>query len=88
MEIGHFGIEVSIQSSFVGFFNFDANFLFVFLNFDRYNDVDQATSAKIRIEQKQRDEAQNRKEKNENWEPKVCIIGFFCVLLGDCANMP
>ncbi|XP_065212869.1 oxysterol-binding protein-related protein 9 isoform X2 [Planococcus citri] len=36
----------------------------------KYNDVDQATNAKIRIEQKQRDEAQNRKEKNESWEPK------------------
>lgn len=45
--------------------------------FFRYNDVDQATNAKIEIEQKQRDEAQIRKERNENWEPRV--ISFLCV---------
>ncbi|KAK7586239.1 hypothetical protein V9T40_004115 [Parthenolecanium corni] len=36
----------------------------------KYNNVDQATNAKIYIEQKQRDEAQARKEKNETWEPR------------------
>lgn len=40
----------------------------------RYNDVDQATNAKIQIEQKQRDEAQIRRERHESWEPKVIIL--------------
>lgn len=42
----------------------------------RYNNVDQATNAKINIEQKQRDEAQVRKEKNEKWEPRVSHLQY------------
>lgn len=37
----------------------------------RINDMEKATAAKCAIEQKQRDEARNRKENNINWQTKV-----------------
>lgn len=37
----------------------------------RMNDMDKATAAKYAIEQKQRDEAQARKENNVAWQTKV-----------------
>lgn len=37
----------------------------------KFNDIDKATTAKFALEQKQRDEAKERKEKNEEWETKV-----------------
>lgn len=40
----------------------------------KFNDIDKATNAKFALEQKQRDEAKDRKEKNEEWETKVNII--------------
>ncbi|KAJ6649785.1 Oxysterol-binding protein-related protein 9, partial [Pseudolycoriella hygida] len=36
----------------------------------RLNDIDRATNAKSQVEQKQRNEAKLRKEKNEEWETK------------------
>lgn len=36
----------------------------------RFNDIDRATTAKSRLEQKQRDEAKQRKEGNIEWETK------------------
>lgn len=35
------------------------------------DDVDQASQAKAEIEQKQRNEAEDRKERNEAWTPRV-----------------
>lgn len=40
----------------------------------RINDMDKATAAKYAIEQKQRDEARQRKESNETWQTKVSVI--------------
>lgn len=43
----------------------------------KFNDIDKATNAKFALEQKQRDEAKERKERNEEWETKVgcsCMI--------------
>lgn len=37
----------------------------------KFNDIDKATNAKFALEQKQRDEAKDRKERNEEWETKV-----------------
>lgn len=37
----------------------------------KLNDIDKATNAKFMLEQKQRDEAKERKERNEEWETKV-----------------
>ncbi|XP_033192639.1 oxysterol-binding protein-related protein 9 isoform X1 [Bombus vancouverensis nearcticus] len=37
----------------------------------RINDMEKATAAKCAIEQKQRDEARNRKENNINWQTKL-----------------
>ncbi|KAL2726541.1 oxysterol-binding protein-related protein 9 [Vespula squamosa] len=37
----------------------------------RINDMDKATAAKYAIEQKQRDEARQRKENNETWQTKL-----------------
>lgn len=36
----------------------------------RFNDIDRATNAKARLEQKQRDEAKQRKETNSEWDTK------------------
>lgn len=36
----------------------------------RFNDIERATSAKSKLEQKQRDEAKQRKETNVEWETK------------------
>lgn len=43
----------------------------------RINDMDKATAAKYAIEQKQRDEARQRKENNETWQTKVTLIYFY-----------
>lgn len=40
----------------------------------KFNDIDKATNAKFALEQKQRDEAKERKERNEEWETKVKSI--------------
>ena len=37
----------------------------------RYNNIDAATDAKCFLEQRQRDEAKERKERNVQWETKV-----------------
>lgn len=43
----------------------------------RLNDIDRATNSKTALEQKQRDEAKQRKDSNLEWETKVCI---WCLL--------
>lgn len=40
----------------------------------RLNDIDRATNAKSEVEQKQRDEAKSRKDRNAEWETKVSTI--------------
>lgn len=45
-------------------------FLLVTLLF-RVDNVDQASQAKAEIEQKQRNEAESRKERNDVWIPRV-----------------
>jgi hypothetical protein len=42
----------------------------------RSNDIEAATSAKSRVEQKQRDEAKTRKDENTAWANKVNIECF------------
>lgn len=37
----------------------------------KFNDIDKATTAKFTLEQKQREEAKDRKERNEEWETRV-----------------
>jgi len=37
----------------------------------RFKDIDRATNAKFALEQKQRDEAKDRKEKGVKWETMV-----------------
>jgi len=37
----------------------------------RFKDIDRATNAKFALEQKQRDEAKDRKDKGVKWETKV-----------------
>lgn len=39
----------------------------------KFNDIDKATNAKFQVEQKQRDEARDRKVNNADWETKVSI---------------
>lgn len=39
----------------------------------KYNDIDKATNAKFQVEQKQREEAKERKTTNAEWETKVCV---------------
>jgi len=46
----------------------------------RFNNIDQATTAKALLEQKQRDEAKQRKELNISWENKVNHLGLFSYL--------
>lgn len=48
----------------------------------RFNDIDKATNAKFALEQKQRDEAKERKERNEDWETKVRlgVSGILCLM--------
>lgn len=74
MEISYFRIEVS-ELKFC-FCRWKIHFNHGFSPVRRYNDVDQATNAKIQIEQKQRDEAQMRKENNESWQPRVSEMVF------------
>lgn len=45
----------------------------------RLNDIDKATNSKTTLEQKQREEAKQRKEQTSEWETKV---GYFNSLLG------
>lgn len=40
----------------------------------KFNDIDKATNAKFALEQKQRDEAKERKEQETEWETKVITI--------------
>lgn len=37
----------------------------------KFNDIDKATNAKFQVEQKQRDEARDRKVNNADWDTKV-----------------
>lgn len=37
----------------------------------KYNEIDKATNAKFALEQKQRDEAKERKDREVEWETKV-----------------
>lgn len=44
----------------------------------RFNEIDKATNAKQALEQKQRDEAKERKESGKDWQTRVnCWIFFF-----------
>lgn len=43
---------------------------FIFFFF-RLNDIDRATTAKSQVENKQREEAKQRKESNDEWDTKV-----------------
>jgi hypothetical protein len=47
--------------------------------FCRANDIDAATSAKFRVEQKQREEAKTRKDENTAWNNKVRETFFLFV---------
>lgn len=40
----------------------------------RLNDIDRATNAKSQVEQKQREEAKQRKDTNGEWDTKVFAI--------------
>lgn len=40
----------------------------------RFNEIDKATNAKQALEQKQRDEAKERKESGKEWKTKVGLI--------------
>lgn len=41
----------------------------------RFNEIDKATNAKQALEQKQRDEAKERKESGKDWQTRVkCLI--------------
>lgn len=40
----------------------------------KYNDIEKATQAKADLEQKQRDEAKDRKQSSAEWETKVTIL--------------
>lgn len=40
----------------------------------KFNEIDKATNAKQALEQRQRDEAKERKEKGEEWKTKVNIF--------------
>lgn len=44
----------------------------------RSNDIDVATAAKFRVEQKQREEAKLRKDENAVWANTVRILGIIC----------
>lgn len=51
----------------------------VCIYWNRVDNVDQASQAKAEIEQKQRNEAEARKERNEVWIPRVNkIIKYIC----------
>lgn len=39
----------------------------------KFNNIDRATNAKASLEQRQRDEAKDRKDNNVRWETKVCF---------------
>lgn len=40
----------------------------------KLKDIDAATEAKHRLEEKQRAEARERKEKEMQWETRVCVV--------------
>lgn len=40
----------------------------------RLNDIEKATNSKTTLEQKQRDEAKQRKDQTSEWETKVCYL--------------
>ena len=42
-------------------------------NFCRYRDIDKATNAKFILEEKQRNEARERREKSDTWKPRMFI---------------
>lgn len=93
MERGHTWVEVSFDLHSIIIVRLAELCWLICSHFfppPRYNNVDQATNAKIHIEQKQREEAQARKEKNEKWEPRVShfvkfgkvYIYFIIILVG------
>lgn len=43
----------------------------------KYNNIDRATQAKFELEQKQRNEAKDRKANNEEWETNVSNKSMF-----------
>nr|CAH7759322.1 unnamed protein product [Callosobruchus chinensis] len=42
----------------------------------RFNEIDKATNAKQALEQKQRDEAKDRKDRGQDWNTRVCCLKF------------
>lgn len=51
----------------------------------RFKDIDRATNAKFALEQKQRDEAKDRKEKGVKWETMV-INTEYVLTVSFCAS--
>lgn len=47
----------------------------------KFNDIDKATNAKFQLEQKQREEARERKLTNTEWETKVSCYRIMCSFL-------
>lgn len=50
--------------------------LYIVFCYFRVDNVDQASQAKAEIEQKQRNEAEARKERNDVWVPRVITICY------------
>lgn len=58
-------------SAVIVFNNITLLLFFYFFYLFRVDNVDQASQAKAEIEQKQRNEAEIRKERNDVWTPRV-----------------
>lgn len=58
------------QNLIIFFINKFSNYVFFIF---RLNDIDRATNAKSQVEQKQREEAKQRKDINGEWDTKVFV---------------